>query len=105
MERLLQSGHCPSGIYCANDISAIGMLKCLKKFKRRRFTPSIISSDDIEEAQNATPMLTTVRLPKDEMGRLAISLLLNRIRGEHTSVLRMEFEGKLIVRNSCRALE
>ena len=101
MESMISSNQYPSGIYCANDITAIGMLKCLKKYKRRRFTPSIVASDDIEEAQNITPMLTTVRLPKDEMGRLAISLLLNRIRGEHTSVLRMEFEGKLIVRNSC----
>lgn len=97
----MQSGSCPNGIYCANDITAIGMLKCLKKYGRRRFSPSIIASDDIEEAQNVVPMLTTVRLPKDEMGRLAVSLLLNRIRGEHTSVLRMEFEGKLIIRSSC----
>lgn len=101
MENIISSNKFPSGIYCANDITAIGMLKCLKKYKRLRFTPSIVASDDIEEAQNVAPMLTTVRLPKDEMGRLAISLLLNRIRGDHTSVLRMEFEGKLIVRNSC----
>lgn len=104
MEKLMQSGSYPSGIYCANDITAVGMLKCLKKYRRRRFIPSIIASDDIEEAQNVTPMLTTVRLPKDEMGRLAISLLLNRIRGEHTSVLRMEFEGKLMIRSSCEAI-
>ena len=48
-------------------------------------------------------MLTTIRLPRDEMGRLAISILLDRIRGGHTSAARIELEGKLIVRNSCMA--
>lgn len=61
----------------------------------------IISSDDIEEAQFTKPMLTTVHLPKDEMARFALHLLLDRMKGGHKSVVRMELEGKLMVRNSC----
>lgn len=105
MKRLLQSGDGPSGIYCANDITAIGMLKCLNKFKHFYYKPSIIASDDIEEAQYSKPMLTTVRLPKDEMGKFALHLLLDRMRNEHKSVVRLELEGKLMIRNSCTRVD
>lgn len=101
MKKLLQSKDAPTGIYCANDITAIGMIKCLNKFKNRYYAPSIISSDDIEQAQCTNPMLTTVRLPKDEMGKFALYLLLDRMKGGHQSVVRTELEGKLMVRNSC----
>ena len=67
--------------------------------------PSIISSDDIEEAQYAKPMLTTVSLPKEEMGRFALYLLLDRIKGGHKSVVRTELEGKLMIRSSCTSVE
>jgi DNA-binding LacI/PurR family transcriptional regulator len=105
MKRMLQSDGCPTGIYCANDITAIGMIKCLNKFKNRYYMPSIIASDDIEEAQYTKPMLTTVRLPKDEMGRFALYILLDRIKNGHKAVVRTEFEGKLMVRNSCTPVE
>ncbi len=100
MKKILQFDDWPTGIYCANDITAIGMLKCLNKYKNKIYMPSIISSDDIEEAQNTTPMLTTVRLPKEEMGKFAIYLLLDRLKGGHSGVIRMELEGKLIQRSS-----
>ena len=51
MEKLLKSEDCPTGIYCANDITAVGILKYLRKCRNLYFTPSIIASDDIEEAQ------------------------------------------------------
>lgn len=101
MEKWLQSGSYPSAVYCANDITAIGMLKCLNRYKRLYYIPSIIASDDIEMAQDIRPMLTTVRLPKDVMGKFALYLLLDRIRGGHKGVVRMELEGQLIVRSSC----
>ncbi len=105
MKRILQSQDRPTGIYCANDITAVGILKCLEKFKNYYYKPSVISSDDIEQAQNTQPMLSTVRLPKNEMGKFALYLLLDRIKGGHNSVVRMELEGKIIIRNSCMLAE
>ncbi|MBR6222922.1 MAG: LacI family DNA-binding transcriptional regulator [Lachnospiraceae bacterium] len=102
MLKFLRSDDCPTGIYCANDITAIGMLKCLQKHKKHYPRPSIIASDDIEEAQFSKPMLTTVRVPADDMGRFAVKILLDRINGEHTSVVRMELESKLMIRESCQ---
>lgn len=105
MEKFFQSDDMPTGIYCANDISAIGMLKCLNKFRNRYYMPSIISSDDIQEAQFTKPMLTTVSLPKEDMGKFALYLLLDRLRGGHSGIVRMELEGKLVIRNSCSSVE
>ena len=105
MEKFFQSDDMPTGIYCANDISAIGMLKCLNKFRNRYYMPSIISSDDIQEAQFTRPMLTTVSLPKEDMGKFALYLLLDRMKGGHSGIVRMELEGRLMIRNSCSSVE
>lgn len=105
MERLMKREDAPTAIYCANDMLAIGMLKCLNKYRSRYYMPSIISSDDIEEAQYTKPMLTTVSLPKDEMGRFALRLLTDRLATGHKGIVRVELEGKLMVRESCTEVE
>lgn len=94
----------PTAIYCANDILAIGMLKAMSRRRKRLYAPSVISSDDIAEAQYTKPMLTTVALPKDEMARFALILLLDRISGGHKTVSRLEMEGTLMKRESVRPI-
>lgn len=101
MQKLMKSGKWPTGIYCSNDITAIGMLKYLNKCKSRYYMPSIISSDGIEEGEFATPMLTTVQIPKNDMGRFVLYLLIDRLKGNHKGKVTMELDCKLIKRNSC----
>ena len=105
MEEMLRSSYVPTAIYCANDIIAVGMLKYLNQVKNRYYSPSIISSDDIEEAQYTTPMLTTVHLPVQEMARYTLQILLDRMNGGHKSILRMEIECTLVIRESCSRVE
>lgn len=105
MEEILEQSDIPTAIYCANDITAVGMLKALGKTKNKYFTLSLVSSDGIELAQDTTPMLTTVELPKSEMGKFAVSLLLDRIRGGHRSVATIELGGQLVRRESCVNVE
>ena len=95
MQKFLKLKEPPTGIYCANDITAIGMLKCLNRYSSILYRPSIISCDDIEEGQFIKPMLSTVQLPKENMARFALFVLLDRIRGGHKEVIRIELEGKL----------
>jgi DNA-binding LacI/PurR family transcriptional regulator len=101
MKRFIESGRCPTGIYCSNDLTAIGMLKYLNKHKTRSYTPSIISSDGIEEAQYTTPMLTTVQVSREEMGKFALYLLLDRLQGGHSDNVKIELDCKLVIRDSC----
>ena len=81
------------------------MLKCLKRYSSILYRPSIISCDDIEEGQFIKPMLSTVQLPKENMARFALFVLLDRIRGGHKEVIRIELEGKLLLRSSCCRVE
>lgn len=101
MKKIVDSDDIPTAIYCANDITAVGMLKAINTMKNKFFNISIISSDDIEQAQFTNPMLTTVALPKEEMGKFAVYLLVDRIKGGHSSITTMELEGKLKNRGSC----
>lgn len=101
MEKIIRMQNRPTGIYCANDIIAIGMLKSLNKYGSRYYNPSIISCDDIAEARYTKPMLTTISLPKEEMAKFAVYLLIDRINGGHKSVARTELESSLVIRSSC----
>ncbi len=94
----------PTGIYCANDIIAVGLLRALQKRRVRLWEPSVISCDDIEQAQFTNPMLTTLALPKEEMAHFAIMLLLDRIKGGHKLFSQLELQGTLMSRSSCRPL-
>ena len=104
MEKLLALPDYPTGIYCANDITAVGVLKLLSR-RKNIYMPSVIASDDIEQAQFTTPMLTTVHLPKEDMGKFALWLLLDRINNGHRAVTRVELECKLMVRSSCTSAQ
>ena len=101
MEKFVKMEDLPTGIYCANDITAVGMLKSLNQLKNSFYTPSIISSDGIEEGEYTKPMLSTVKLPKENMAKFAMYLLLDRIKGGHDEVARIELEGRLVLRSSC----
>ncbi len=101
MEQILQSLERPSAIFCANDGTALGVLRALKKHKKRGYLPSIISIDNILHSQNTSPMLTTIDIPKREMGHLALSLLLDRKKEAHKEHVRIELPCRLIIRESC----
>ena len=101
MQAFLQSDDMPSAIYCANDFTALGALRCLGEKRQLPLRPSIIASDDIEAAQTSSPMLSTVHVPKREMAHLAVQLLRDRWEGGHSGVVRMEVEATLMERESC----
>lgn len=94
-----------TAVFCANDISALGAMQAMadtvsqKKEKKR--SVSVISIDNIAAAVTAAPRLTTVDIPKEEMGRMAVTILLDRISHRHSEYLRVEFPCKIIERESC----
>lgn len=90
----------PTAVFCANDITAIGVLKALKE-SRLKYMPSVVSIDNIRESEKTEPMLTTIDIPKKEMGRLALTLLLDKKSGRHNKNVRVELPCDLIKRSSC----
>lgn len=61
---------------------------------------SVISIDDTEQAQNTTPMLTAVHIPRREMAHMAVVLLADRIHRGHTETMRLSFPCRLAERDS-----
>ncbi len=100
-EILLQKDPLPTAVFCANDATALGVLDCLKKHRNKKYIPSIISIDNIREAQQSSPSLTTIDIPKREMAHHAVTLLLDRIRRGHRENVRVELPCRLIERESC----
>ena len=103
-ERLFSYETRPSAVFCANDVTALGFLQAMKdinKYKKKQaYRPAVISIDDIEEASNFSPMLTTVRIPKEDMAHMAVMILLDRLQNGHKEYVRLELPCHLIVRES-----
>lgn len=97
----------PTAVLCANDVTAIGFLKGMQRIngKRRRniYHPAVISIDDIQEASNIRPMLTTVHIPKKDMAHLAVTILKDRLQHGHKENVRIELPCHLKVRESCNS--
>lgn len=92
----------PTAVFCANDITAIGVIKALQESSVK--VPediSVISIDNIEMCQYVSPMLTSIDIPKEDLGKFALKLLLDRIEGGHHNPVKLEVPFRLIQRESC----
>ncbi len=101
MSVILGRAERPTAVFCANDSTALGVFDALRTQRKKGYVPSIISIDNIREAETTSPMLTTINIPKREMAHHAVSLLLDRIDGGHQENVRIEMQGRLVVRESC----
>ena len=94
----------PTAAICHNDTMAIGLLQaCTERRVRVPRDLSIVGWDDVPYASLVTPPLTTVRVPRHELGRAAAATLLGlmagRAAGEHGPL-----PLQLIRRQSCRRI-
>jgi LacI family repressor for deo operon, udp, cdd, tsx, nupC, and nupG len=79
---LLLAGASPDAVFCANDEMAIGVINGLAAAGLS--VPgdvSVMGFDDIAFAAWSNPPLTTIRQPRREIGRLAMTELLRQIEG------------------------
>ncbi|ONI38872.1 hypothetical protein AN396_01510 [Candidatus Epulonipiscium fishelsonii] len=105
MNSLIKKNNLPTAIVCCNDLTAIGAIKAIKDANIK--VPqdiSIMGIDDIEMASYIEPSLTTIRVPKEEMGKMAAKVLFDKINKEHTLPIKIEFPYKLQIRQSCKNL-
>ncbi|MGH6654919.1 MAG: LacI family DNA-binding transcriptional regulator [Actinocrinis sp.] len=99
--QLLDLADRPTALIGFNDKAAVGALAAARQRGLR--VPddvSIAGFDDIDLAQATSPMLTTVRQPLAEMGRMAVSLLIRLLDGHQVDALHVELATDLIVRGS-----
>lgn len=94
----------PTAIFASNDLSAFGAMDAVRDFGFRIPEDiSIIGFDDILQASLVYPKLTSVRQPLEEMGRVAVRLLLEQIADPSKSPQRVTLPTELIIRDSCGA--
>lgn len=73
----------PSGVICYNDLMALGALHATRSHHLRCPEDiSIIGIDNIAMTPHSNPPLTTLGIPKAQMGRLAMQILRRMIAGQ-----------------------
>lgn len=91
------------GIFVANDVMGVGVLKAIKALNKR--VPkdiSVISFDGIELGTITTPSLTTMAQPIYHIGKRAAEILIQKIEHPKTKVQSEEYEVTLTIRESTR---
>lgn len=90
----------PTAVFCYNDMSAIGVLDAAATAGLSvPLDVSIVGFDDLFFSKHIQPPLTTVRQPKTEMGRYAMTQLLALVAGEQTGGTTL-VKGELVIRES-----
>jgi DNA-binding LacI/PurR family transcriptional regulator len=92
VNRLIGSGTRFDGLFCATDTVALGALRALHEAKIR--VPEdvkVIGFDNLVEGGYSTPTLSTIDPDSDEMARMAVKLLVQRISGASPDGAPMEF--------------
>lgn len=100
MKLALKQGNVPEAFFVASDSMAIGALHALQEENIR--VPediAIVSFNDIEMAKFSSPPLTTMKVHTEEMGRIAVNLLLDRINGRKVP-LKITVPTELVIRES-----
>lgn len=104
--RLLEEQVGFTAILGSNDMMAIGAMDALSHGRLR--VPgdiSVIGIDDIFWAKVRGIDLTTIHVPKYEMGCKCFEILKNLIEDPEAEEVHCVLEGSLIRRNSCRTIE
>lgn len=94
----------PTGFFVDNDIIALGVIKALNEMGYR--VPddiSLVGYDDLPYSAVSQPALTTIRVGKEEMGRIAVRRLYDVMtHNEPGLYLQIELSTSFIERDSVR---
>jgi LacI family transcriptional regulator len=96
----------PTAIFAANDLMALGVVwEARSRGLRVPEDLSVVGLDDIELAAQITPPLTTVALPRYEIGNLAMQMLLELLQssGEPDATIprpHQQVATRLLIRHS-----
>ena len=106
VRELLDGGRLPTALLCDNDLCALGAMAALKDAGVE--VPgrvSVVGADDIPFAQLASPPLTTIRIPRDEIGAQAFAALAKMLRSKQRAGTEYRVETALVIRQSTGAAE
>jgi LacI family transcriptional regulator len=89
----------PTAIFASNDVMAFGVMEGVRDHHLRIPEDiSIVGFDDVPQATQVHPPLTTVRQPLEQMGRAAARLLLELIQEPDRPPPRIELPTEIAIR-------
>jgi LacI family gluconate utilization system Gnt-I transcriptional repressor len=93
-------------VFCVNDDLALGVLfECQRRQISVPRDLAIVGFNDLEFMASAVPSLTSVRTNRYEMGRHAVTMVIEAIEGRRPEVPVLDLGFQLMVRESSTALD
>lgn len=98
---MFEEGELPTAVVVANDMMALGVMQeCRERGLHVPEDISIVGFDDIAFAALSNPPLTTVRLPRAELGLKAVEALLATIQDSDRQGVEINIPTYLVLRDS-----
>jgi Transcriptional regulators len=99
--KLLEREKLPTAVVCGNDMVALGVSRALmENGKKVPEDVSIVGFDDIEAAAFFKPSLSTISVPKNDLGRFAMKILVDRLANPRAYNVSMRLPYRYIERES-----
>jgi len=102
--KIIKQKKFPRAFFVVTDEMAIGVIRAVKDSGLN--VPqdiAVVGMDDIPLLDYVDPPLTTVRIYIAEMGRTAVGMLLDLIRGQYNGKNQIAIQPKLVIRKTCGA--
>ena len=104
VQRLLQIENRPTAALCFNDVVALGVIEALQHAGVRVGKEfGVVGFNNVPDAAQSLPGLTTVDTSPRQLGESAAELLLKRITQRDSPIRTVILQPRLIVRESCGA--
>ena len=101
VQGLLTAKERPTAILCSNDFTAMGVIRSLATFGIRVPADiSVVGADDIPFAALTTPSLTTIRIPREQLGTVAMQTLHQMLTKPAKAGTESILETELVIRES-----
>ena len=105
MQQLLALTSPPQAVFTSNDAMAVGVYHAAYLAGIRIPQDlAVMGYDDIELARYMTPPLSTIHQPKDELGKLAVDTLLQRLKNPDSAQQLLVLTPELVERASVGSL-
>ncbi len=105
LEYLNYNSELPTAFFADNDMIALGAMKALQE--KGYHIPddiSIIGFDDLSFCEITSPRLTSLRVPKEEMGRLAVRKVIDMVNNKENIRSKIQVCTEFVERDSVKEL-
>nr|WP_280518610.1 substrate-binding domain-containing protein [Lederbergia wuyishanensis] len=102
MKKLLEAEQdLPTAMFCASDLMAIAAMRAVHEHNMKIPDDiAFVGIDNIEMSKYSNPPLTTINIPKYEIGELAAKTIIDKVEGKLNLPVKILLPFELIIRES-----